>query len=428
MQTLKIVSIIGGCFFLLFLGLFFVTWMFIVFMIPLVILIILSVISFQDEDVQIDINRHVSKERAFENDEVDVVLEIKNKGKSINFLEIYDDLPDKVEIIKGSNYTALSLNKNEKITLNYTLLCKVRGHFPLGPLKLRIRDFFDLFYKEKIMESSTYLMVLPHLEELRNAPLKTRANLFPGAVYARQAGIGMEFYGLRKYVPGDNVKHINWKALAKFNNLMVNEFILESTTDVIIIIDSRDIESMGTPKYNPLEYSIKAGGSLASFFLKRRDRVGLIAYGKKEGKINWVYPESGSKQLYKILEELVQIQAYGEYNFNSMINQASIHMLPKKSFIIFISSLQNDESIPEGIEKLSRMGFNTLVLSPSSIDIEYSLKENDEIDDISYKILDFERKNDISRLRNTGTMVIDWNPSLPLEVMLEEVKKYQMAH
>jgi uncharacterized protein (DUF58 family) len=428
MQTLKIGGIIIGCLSLLFLALFFVTWIFIAFMIPLMLLMILSVISFQDEEIDLDVKRHVSKERVFENDEIKVTLEIENKGKNIHFLEMYDELPNKVEIVKGSNYTVLSLNKNEKITLEYTLSCKVRGYFPLGPLKLRIRDFFDLFYKEENIESETYLMVMPYLEELRDVPIKARTNLFPGMVYARQAGVGMEFHGLRKYFPGDNVKHINWKALAKFNNLMVNEFILESTTDVIIIIDSRDIESMGSPKQNPLEYSVKAGGSLASFFLKRRDRVGIIAYGKNEGKIKWVYPESGTKQLYKILEELVQIEADGEYGFNSMVNQASIHMLPKKSFIIFISSLQNDESISDGIQKLTGMAFNTLVLSPSSIDIEYSLKENDEIDDLAYKLLNFERKNNISRLRNTGAMVIDWNPSLPLEAPLEEVKKFQTSH
>ena len=101
-------------------------------------------------------------------------------------------------------------------------------------------------------------------------------------------------------------------------------------------------------------------------------------------------------------------------------------MLPKKSFIVFISSLQNDETIFSGMGKLIRMGFNTLVLSPSSIGIEHSLRENDEIDEISYKILDFERKNNISKLRNTGAVVIDWDTSTPLLVPLEEVKKFQL--
>jgi uncharacterized protein (DUF58 family) len=426
MKTLKNIGIIGGCLTLIFLGLLFVNWIFIIFSVPLLIFLFLSIASFRGEDIDIDVRRSVSKDRVFENDEIEVTLTIENKGRSISFLEIYDKLPKKVIIEEGSNYSALSLDKNEKVTLKYKVLCKVRGFYPIGPLKLRIRDYFDLFYKEKIIDSDNYLIVMPHLEELRDIPIRSKANLYPGSVYARQSGIGMEFYGLRKYHPGDGFKHINWKALAKFNNLMVNEFILESTTDVILIIDSRYVESVGSVKHNPLEHSVKAAGSIASFFLKRRDRVGLIAYGKSEGEITWVYPESGKKQLFKILEELVEIKADGEYAFNSFINQASIYMLPKKSFIIFISSLQNDATIFEGVERLIRMGFKTLVLSPSSIDIEYSLRENDEIDDIAYRILDFDRKNSITKLRNTGALVIDWNPSTPLFVPLEEVKKYQL--
>lgn len=426
MQTLKTTVIIAGCLILLLFSLIFANWIFIAFIIPLIIYLFFSIVTFNEEDIDIDVKRTISKERVFENDEVNIKLEIKNKGRKISFLEIYDTLSKKVEIIKGSNYAALTLNKNEKITLEYTVLCKLRGFFPVGPVKVRTKDFFELFYNQESIDSKNHIMALPRLEEIRNVPLKSRANLFPGAIHARQAGIGTEFYGLRKYFPGDSFKHINWKSLARFNDLMVNEFSMESTTDVIIIVDSREIESMGTLQNNPLEYSIKAAGALASFFLNRRDRVGLIAYGKNKGNLTWVYPESGKKQLHKILENLVEIEAYGDYSFNSMINEAFTRMIPKKSLVFFISSLQNDETITKGIERLIRMGFNTLVLSPSSVDIEIFSQETDEIDNIAYKVLSFERKNNLSKLRNTGAIVIDWNPSLPLVAQLEEVGQYQL--
>ena len=427
MQTIKISGIIGGCLVLLLLSLIFVNWIFIVLTIPLIIYLFLSLATFNEEKLDIKVKRQISKERVFENDQVDITLEIENKGKTISFLEIYDELPKKVEIIKGSNYALLSLKKNQKITLEYKILCKIRGLFPVGPVKLRTKDFFELFYKEEKIESTNHIMALPHLEEIRNIPLKARTNLFPGAIHAKQAGIGTEFYGLRKYLPGDSFKHINWKSLARFNDLMVNEFSLESTIDIIIIIDTREIEKMGTLKKNPLEYSIKAAGSLAQFFLNRRDRVGFISYGRKEGNIKWVYPESGKKQLHKILENLVEIEAAGNYPFKNMLDQAFTRMIPKKSLVFFISSLQNDDTIPEGIEKLIRLGFKTLVLSPSSIDIETINREIDSIDKISYKILDLERKNNLSKINNTGAIVIDWDPKVPLMAQLEEVGKYQRA-
>jgi len=426
MRTIKSLGVIGGFLALLFLGLFFVNWLLIILSLPLIIILLLSVISFHDEKLNIDVKRKISKEKVYENDEINIFLEIENKGKKINFLEIYDELPKKMKITKGSNYISLSLDRNEKIKLNYSASSKIRGHFRVGPLKLRVNDSFNLFYREEIIENESYVMVLPYLEELKNVPFKTLPQINQGNLLAKNAGIDSEFYGIRKYYPGDSFKNINWKTLARFRNLMVNEFHIERKIEVIIIIDSRQIESMGSISKNPLEYNIKAAGSLATFFLNRRDRVGVIAYGNKEGKLKWIYPESGKKQLYKILEELVKIQAEGEYNFHSMINQASIHMLPKKSVIFFISSLQNDETISEGIEKLIRLGFNTLVLSPSSVDLEFSLHENDEIDEITYRILGFDRKNNISKIQKTGALVIDWNPSLPLIVPLEEVRAFQM--
>ena len=81
--------------------------------------------------------------------------------------------------------------------------------------------------------------------------------------------------------------------------------------------------------------------------MKRRDRVGLIVYGKSEGKLKWIYPESGKKQLFKIIRELVEVQSKGDFLFHGVINIAMTHMLPKQSLIFLISSLgEGDRPLP----------------------------------------------------------------------------------
>jgi hypothetical protein len=101
-------------------------------------------------------------------------------------------------------------------------------------------------------------------------------------------------------------------------------------------------------------------------------------------------------------------------------------MLPKKALIIFVSSLEDDWSVPRAMEDLVARGFNVIVLSPSPVDIEYSLQKVDADYNLAYKILAFERKNFLLNLRNTGARVVDWNPTLPLAVSLREVEKYQI--
>ena len=426
MRTIKYAGVMAGCIGLLIFGLFIVDWLILIFIVPLLFLLFAGVLSFYDEPVKIEVSRYLSNVKIFEYDTVKVTLKLKNLGENIKFLEIYDSLPNKVKVVKGTNYSVLNLEKNEEIEIKYEISCPIRGRYSLGPLRVRVKDYFDLFYKENIVDTSSELTVIPQMEEIRAIAVKSKPNIYPGIMHTKNAGIGTEFYGIRNYTAGDTFKKINWKSFARYNDLMVNEFESESTTDAILIVDAREIQSTGTIKHNPLEYGIKAAVSIASHFLKRRDRVGLIAYGSSQGELKWVYPESGKNQLYKIIEEIVSLQANGDFPFNGVIYRSSTHLLPKKALIIFISSLENDLTIPEGIEQLIGLGHNIIILSPSPVDIEYSLQKVDTNHDLAHKLLSFKRKNIITQLRNTGARVVEWDPAQPLAVSLKEVEKCQI--
>ncbi len=425
MRTIKCGGIVAGCIGLLIFGLFIVDWLILIFVVPLLVLLFAGVLSFYGEEIKIEVVRSLSSVKIFEYDTVEVTLKLKNLGESIKFLEVYDSLPSKVKVVKGSNYSVLDLEKNEEIEIKYGISCPIRGRFLLGSLLFRVRGFFGMFYKEAMVESSSYITVIPRVEEMRDIAVKAKPNIYPGIMHVKHAGIGTEFYGIRNYTTGDTFKRVNWKSFARFNDLMVNEFELESTTDVILIVDAREIQGTGTIKHNPLEYGVKAAVSVASHFLKRRDRVGLIAYGSSQGELKWVYPESGKNQLYKIIEEIVNLQANGDFPFNGVIHRSATHMLPKKALIIFVSSLENDWSIPKGVEQLIAYDFNVIILSPSPVDIEYSLQTVDVNNELAHRVLSFERKNFITQLRSMGVRVVDWNPTLPLTVALKEVGRYQ---
>jgi uncharacterized protein (DUF58 family) len=401
-------------------------WLVIVFMVPLLFLLFGSVLSFYSERIDIEVIRDLSNVKIFEHDKIEVSLKLKNNGVNLSFLELYDKLPGKVKVLNGSNYSVISLKKGEEITFKYEITCPLRGRFQIGPLFFRARDYFGMFFKEAVVETESFITVIPQIEEIRDIEVKAKANIFPGIMQTKHSGIGTEFFGIREYTSGDTFKRINWKTFARFNNPMVNEYELESTTDVILIVDARSIQGFGTLRHNPMEYSVKAATAITSHFLKRRDRVGLIAYGRPDGHLQWVYPESGKKQLYKIVEEIVALEPIGEFPLSGVLYEAVTHMLPKKALIIFISSLEGDWTIPKTIEDLVSRGFNVIVLSPSPVDIEFSLQIADVNSLLAHKILSFERKIFLSQIRNTGARVVDWNPTLPLAVSLKEVEKYQI--
>jgi uncharacterized protein (DUF58 family) len=282
-----------------------------------------------------------------------------------------------------------------------------------------------MFYKEKIIDVPYDLTVIPQIEEISDISVQSKINPFPGIMQTKRAGIGTEFFGVRRYISGDTYKEINWKSSARWNHLMVNEYEIENTTDVIIILDSRSNQRRGTLISNPLEYGIKAAVATASHFLKNRDRVGLIIYGAMDGKLAWIYPDSGKKQLYKIINEIVTIQAYDNFLFTGVVNTAVAHMLPKKSLIILISSLENDPSITKAVETLIARNHKVLIISPSTISIESALNPLDNNHQLARRILTFERVILLSTLRNMGIQVVDWDTTIPFAASLKEVERFQ---
>ena len=151
MRTRKCAAIVGGCIGLLVFALLLMDWLFLAIITPFLILLFMGVLFFHEKDIKIDISHNLSSSRIFEDDTVEVTVHLQNKGHDINFLEIYDKLPEKVQIEKNSNYSLLSLKKDEEVIITYEISCPIRGHYNIGPTHIRVKDFLGMFFKEKYL-------------------------------------------------------------------------------------------------------------------------------------------------------------------------------------------------------------------------------------------------------------------------------------
>lgn len=427
MRSRKQSFMICGCIGLIVFSLILVQWTILLYLCPMILLLFLGVLWSSSGELQITASHQISNINVFEESKISITLKVTNNGEKIHFLELYDELSERVVVESGSDYAVVSMKQNETIEFSYELFCPLRGLYHIGPLHVRERDFFGLFYKETIIQDVVELTVVPRLEKIGDIAVQSRLTPYLGMMQTHRAGVATEFHGVRGYSSGDSYKRINWKAFARWNAPMVNEFELESTTDVIIILDAREKEEInGSLRKNPLEYGIRAATNLAANFLRRRDRVGLIVYGTSERDFTWIYPESGNTQLYKLIRGLVQTKASGTFTFQAAINTAVGHLLPRKSLIIFISSLDQDPSIATAVETLQAQNFTVLIISPSSLDIEYAAYQGDPEFELAYKILSVRRNTILSQLRMTGAHVVNWNPSIPLALALKEVRQFQI--
>ena len=368
---------------------------------------------------QVEVGRRVEKEALYQGEEVRVCLSLRNTGEPLPVLEVYDALPPESILTQGTNHLLLSLDRGETKRLEYRLQFRLKGRYPMGPLVLRSRDSLGVYLKEKRVPSDETFVVAPRLEDLRKVtvlPRRTRPRL--GQVPSRMPGLGTDFWSIREYQAGDDLRRINWKASARLGSLLTNERESERSGDVILVLDAREAADVGIYTSNTVELGIRALASLASRLLRDRNRVGLVV---QRDVMDWVTPAFGRRQLYRIIDTLIGVRPGGAAPFEQ-IGWMLRRNLPTKAMLIIISPLV-DRSVTETIAELRASGFDIMLLSPSSLEVDRLTIGEDWYEELAYRLLRMQRDGDVGYLRRFAH-VVDWNPEEPLTLALKEVSQW----
>ena len=414
MWSKKAAAVAGGAIFLTLAGLIRLNYLFI--SAGLVMLTFVVISSFLDVWMpNVKIRRETTSDNIFEDGTMSVKFIIKNTGLGIGFVEIYDSLPPQARIIKGSNYTLLYMKPWQEVSFEYSLKLPLRGHYHLGPVKMRVKDAFDLFYNERLEESIHSFSVFPQVEVLENQVITSRSpKLLSGAMPLNVIGTGTEFYSLREFVPGDSLRSVNWKALAKKGKMMVNETVREDVMDVILLVDAREVSAVGGGRDTPLEMSCRAAATYAKQLLDERNNVALMVYGDSIDRVDL---DRGEHHLFKILTALSSAKPKGNLKLELVMKDLLPH-IPSGSPIILFSSLDDDHTIAEAFTSTISRGFTITTISPSSLDFEERMKR---IPVEPLLIAKIERDNMISELRSFGLQVGDWKYGDNVNTALQEI-------
>jgi len=414
MWSRKAAAVAGGALFLALAGLIRLNYLFISAGLVMLIFVVLS--SFLDVWMpSVQIRRETTSDNIFENGDLSVKFIVKNKGLGIGFVEIYDQLPPQARITKGSNYTLLYMKPWQEVSFEYSLKLPLRGHYHLGPVKMRVKDAFDLFYNERIEESIHSFSVFPEIEILEEQVIKSRApKLLSGAMPLNVIGAGTEFYSLREFLPGDSLRSVNWKALAKKGKMMVNETVREDVMDVILLLDAREVSAVGGGKDTPLEMSCRAAATYAKQLLDERNNVALMIYGESIERIDL---DRGEHHLFKILTALSSAAPKGNLKLE-IVMKDMLPYIPSGSPIILFSSLDDDHTISEAFTNTISRGYTITTISPSSLDFEEKMKR---IPAQPLLVARIERDNMISEIRSFGMQVGDWKSGEAVNTALQGV-------
>ena len=294
----------------------------------------------------------VDQERALEGEEVHVSVELSAPAGA-DRVDVFLPLPAELRIPEGNPRAVLL---SEPRTLDLAVRCERWGAFAIGPLFLRSRDRLGFHSWESQVGAARPLQVYPSVETTRTllAPLETQ--VFIGNQTSRAKGEGIEFADIREWAPGDRVRSINWRATARRGELHVNQQHPERNTDVVLFLDTfTDVGRRGT-----LDMTVRAATSLAHRYLERKDRVGVVSFG---GYLSWLLPASGTRQLYRIVDSLLQMDIVLSFARKG-IDILPPRTLPPKALVLALSPLLDARSAGALLDLRAR-GFDLVVIEVS---------------------------------------------------------------
>ena len=227
------------------------------------------------------------------------------------------------------------------------------GTRQLGTLEVTVTDRWRLA-QCRMTVSLPLITCYPKPARLDSIVLLSKLPSRLGEHRSRRPGEGIEFAGVREFVPGDRQRRINWPATTRRGTLQLNTFTAERAQSVVVLMDvSVDVGEAGS---SSADLAVRAAAGTAARYLAARDRVGLIRFGSQ---LHWVGPAAGRRQADRIMNLITSTAALG-HPLDVMAGLPH-RVLPPDALVIAFSPLLSIRFV-ESLRELRERGFATIVI------------------------------------------------------------------
>ena len=293
------------------------------------------------------------------------------------------------------------------------------GRRQIGTLDVTLRDRWRL-------TEAHATMALPRIE-CYPAPAQQRTRVvlrrLPnrlGEHPARVSGEGIEFFGVREYVPGDRQRSINWPASTRRGRLQVNTFAAERSQDVVLLVDATS--DVGDPGRSALDLALRGAAAAARAYTDARDRVGVITY--QWGSASWLVPGLGRRQVYRIINSMLASHAGIEgWSRGASLARLPRAALPPGALVVVFSPLL-DQRFVEALRDMRERAFTILVVDV--LNAEPPARRSTE-DRMARRIWRMEQEAIRFSLRELGVPVVHWDGEEPLDLPLAGYTRRPLA-
>ena len=213
------------------------------------------------------------------------------------------------------------------------------------------------------------------VSKLRSMDLRARLvveGFITGLHKSPYHGFSVEFAEHRQYMPGDEIKHIDWKVYGKTDRFYVKQFEEETNLKSYILLDASASMGYSSTGMSKLQYASYLAGALSYLMIRQRDAVGLVTFDEKIRR--YLPPRSVTSYLNQILTELDHTESSSKTDIATALHQMADRIKRRGLIILFSDLLDDPQKVSSGLRHFRHKKHEVIVfqiLDPLELTFEF---------------------------------------------------------
>jgi len=306
---------------------------------------------------KLSIKRFVDNKRVHVDNILNIELHAKNKSPIFTSIPVIkDELPSYFGT--SNNFVVPTHFTKSDFNIKYKLNMNKRGLYKIGPISMKGQDSFNLTSSNILYDDYQEILVYPKIYNIsRFSPGGVGFIGYEALTSDFISPIGDDFYSLREYTSGDDLRKIHWKSTAKTSTLMIRKVDDATISRVAVIVDGFRGSHLGSDKESTFEYIISAAATIVNYSAKNNYRVRIIVSGDRL----YVIPfDDASRSYHRIMEVFAKCKPKGNISPDIIISK-ELDSLPAGSNIVFLTTSFNTDWLDK-LRKIKRGGHMRIAL------------------------------------------------------------------
>ncbi len=186
------------------------------------------------------------------------------------------------------------------------------------------------------------------IKKIREIEIRTKKlvnTTFAGEYKSSFKGTGIEFVDVREYLPGDDVRSIDWKVTARMGRPYVKKFVEERELMVLLCVDASGSSHFGTKNQLKIEQAALIAATLAFSAVRNNDKVGLLFFTDRVEK--YIPPKKGRFHVLRLIRDILYFQPGNKGTDPVQAIEFLMHILRHRAIVFFISDFLGNSFEPE---------------------------------------------------------------------------------